>query len=84
MAIETLGHLLAWHLTAADAQDRAQVQELAAQVQDVTSDAGEVAFQGSTGDQPAQDAAAQGIQLTVVQRPEAKRGFMLLPRRWVV
>ena len=26
----------------------------------------------------------RGIQLTVVKLPEAKRGFVLLPRQWVV
>ena len=40
--------------------------------------------QGYTGDQPAQAAAAHGIQLDVVKLPEAKHGFVLLPRRWVV
>lgn len=40
--------------------------------------------QGYTGDQPAQDAAAHGIHLEVVKLPEAKKGFVLLPRRWVV
>ncbi len=85
-AVDTLGHLLALHVTAADAQDRAQVAELAAAVQDATHEAVEVAFvdQGYTGAQPAEDAAAQGIRLEVVKLPEAKRGFVLLPRRWVV
>ncbi len=40
--------------------------------------------QGYTGDEPAAAAAAHGIQLVVVKLPEAKRGFVLLPRRWVV
>ena len=40
--------------------------------------------QGDTGEQPAQDAAAYGIQLEVVKLPAAKQGFVLLPRRWVV
>jgi transposase len=46
----------------------------------------EVAFvdQGYTGDQAAEDAASQGIRLEVVKLPEARRGFVLLPRRWVV
>src|SRR6266852_5125639 len=48
MAVDTLGHLLALHVTPADA------------------------------------ARAQGIKLHVVKLPEAKRGFVLLPRRWVV
>jgi len=42
------------------------------------------ALQGYTGEQAAQDAAAEGIQLEVVKLPQAKRGFVLLPRRWVV
>ncbi len=46
----------------------------------------ELAFvdQGYTGEEPAADAAAHGIELAVVSLPEAKRGFVLLPRRWVV
>jgi transposase len=86
MAVDTLGHLLALHVTAADAQDRAQVEQLAEQVQDVTGQSVELAFvdQGYTGDRPAQDAAKHGIHLEVVKLPEAKKGFVLLPRRWVV
>ena len=55
-------------------------------VQEVTGNAVEVAFvdQGYTGDQPAAEAQAQGIRLEVVKLPTAKRGFVLLPRRWVV
>jgi transposase len=86
MAVDALGHLLGLHVTAADAQDRAQVAQLAEQVQAVTGASVEVAFvdQGYTGDQPAEAAAAHGIQLEVVKLPEAKKGFVLLPRRWVV
>ena len=86
MAVDTLGHLLALHVTAANEQDRAQVEQLAGQVQEVTGDSVEVAFvdQGYTGDQPTQDAAGHGLQLEVVKLPEAKQGFVLLPRRWVV
>jgi transposase len=40
--------------------------------------------QGFTGDDPDADAASNGIHLVVVSLPEAKRGFVLLPRRWVV
>ena len=59
---------------------------LAAAVQDATGETVELAFvdQGYTGDIPAGDAAAHGIRLEVVKLPEAKRGFVLLPRRWVV
>ena len=40
--------------------------------------------QGYTGEEPAAAADAHGIRLEVVKLPEAKRGFVLLPRRWVV
>jgi transposase len=40
--------------------------------------------QGYTGEQAADAAKSQGISLHVVKLPEAKRGFVLLPRRWVV
>jgi transposase len=86
LAIDTLGDLLTLHATPADAQDREQVAQLAAAIQEVTGNTVEVGFvdQGYTGEQPAADAAAQGIRLEVVKLPEVKRGFVLLPRRWVV
>jgi transposase len=86
VAVDTLGHLLALLVTPADDQERAQVAQLAAAVQEATGDTVEVAYvdQGYTGEQPAADAAAHGIRLDVVKHPEAKRGFVLLPRRWVV
>jgi len=85
-AVDTLGHLLAVKVTAANEQDRAQVAELAQAVQAATGENVEVAFvdQGYTGDQPAADAAQHGLRLEVVKHHEAKRGFVLLPRRWVV
>ena len=86
LAVDTLGHLLALHVTPAAEGDRAAVAELAEAVQDATGESVEVAYvdQGYTGDHPAEAAAAHGIKLEVVKLPEAKRGFVLLPRRWVV
>ena len=86
LAVDTLGQLLALRVTAASEQDRAQVSELCELVQEVTGETVEVAFvdQGYTGAQAADDAAAHGIRLAVVKLPQAKRGFVLLPRRWVV
>jgi transposase len=86
MAVDTLGQLLAVLVTPANEQERAQVAELTAEIQKATGDTVEIAFvdQGYTGDRPAADAAANGIQLEVVKLPTAKRGFVLLPRRWVV
>src|ERR1700733_4609595 len=86
MAVDTLGHLLALHVTPADEQDRSRVKQLAKDVQKITGKSVELAFvdQGYTGEKPAEDAAQCGIKLEVVKLPEAKRGFVLLPRRWVV
>ena len=86
LAVDTLGLLLAAHVTPANEQERAQVQELAKAVQEATQDSVEIAYvdQGYTGDKPKQDAKAVGIELIVVKLPEAKKGFVLLPRRWVV
>ncbi len=85
-AVDTLGHLLALHVTPADEQDRAQVGELARQVQQITEENVELAYvdQGYTGEAAEEAAAKHGIQLEVVKHTEAKRGFVLLPRRWVV
>lgn len=86
LAVDTLGHLLALRVTAASEQDRAQVEQLAEQVQAVTGQSVEVAFvdQGYTGEEPQRAAAEHGIRLEVVKLPEARKGFVLLPRRWVV
>ncbi|WP_041735061.1 IS5 family transposase [Paraburkholderia atlantica] len=86
MAVDTLGNLLAVHITPANEQERAQVAELARQVQRVTGQTVKVAFadQGYTGEDAAQAARDEGIELQVIKLPEAKKGFVLLPRRWVV
>ena len=86
MAVDTLGYLLALLVTPANEQDRAQVGQLAQAVQEATGETVEVAFvdQGYTGDEAAQAAEEQGMRLEVVKLPEAKKGFVLLPRRWVV
>jgi transposase len=85
-AVDTLGHLLALKVTPANEQDRAQVADLARALQEVTGEQVEVAFvdQGYTGEKPAEDAARAGVRLEVIKHHEAKRGFVLLPRRWVV
>jgi transposase len=85
-AVDTLGHLLALHVTPANQQDRTQVGQLAAAVQEATGESVDLAYvdQGYTGEQPAKAAQAHGMALAVVKLPEAKRGFVLLPRRWVV
>jgi transposase len=86
MAVDTLGHLLALHVTPADEQERAQVAILSEAVQEATGESVQLAYvdEGYTGDDPEADAASYGIHLAVVGLPQAKRGFVLLPRRWVV
>jgi transposase len=86
IAVDTLGNLLALKVTAANEQERGQVTALAAEVQQVTGQTVELAYvdQGYTGEQAEDDAEEHGIHLEVVKLPEAKRGFVLLPRRWVV
>lgn len=81
MAVDTLGHLLALLVTPANEQDRAQVSQLAQQVQQVTGQTVELAYvdQGYTGDAAEQAAAEQGIRLEVIKLPEARKGFVLLP-----
>jgi transposase len=85
-AVDTLGEVLAVHVTPANAGDRAQVGVLAAAVQEVTGQAVALGFvdQGYTGEEPATAAAAHGITLEVIKLPQAKRGFVLLPRRWAI
>ncbi len=85
-AVDTLGHLLALHVTPASEQERSRVGELARAVQEATGESVELAYvdQGYTGERAAQEAEAHGIRLEVVKHEGAKRGFVLLPRRWVV
>ena len=42
------------------------------------------ADQGYTGETASKAAQSNGIDLQIVKLPEAKKGFVLLPQRWVV
>ncbi len=85
IAVDTLGHLLALKVTAADQGDRQQVAALAEESQEVTGSTVELAYvdQGYTGPNAAEAASEHGVRLEVVKHPLAKRGFVLLPHRWV-
>ena len=65
LAVDTLGHFLALHVTPANEQDRVQVAELAQAVQEVTGQHVELAFvdQGYTGEEAAAAAEREGIAL---------------------
>ena len=62
------------------------MHQLCEAVQNVTQENVQVAWvdQGYTGEEAAQAAQENGVELIVVKLPEAKKGFVLLPRRWVV
>lgn len=86
LAVDTLGHLLAAVVSPADVQDRAVVAQLCAEMQAEVAGTVTAAFvdQGYTGGVPAHDAAQHGVELLVVKHAGPRRGFVLLPRRWVV
>lgn len=86
ITVDTLRHLLALNVTAAREQERAQVTDLATQIQEVAEDKVELAYvdDGHTGEKAAEDAQAHGIKLEVVKLSEAKNRFVLLSKRWVV
>lgn len=85
-AVDTLGELLALSVSPANEDDRKRVGELAQEIQQVTGENVEIAYvdQGYTGEKVSEAAKEHGIRLEVVKQEEAKRGFVLLPRRWVV
>ena len=55
-------------------------------MQEVSGESVELAYvdQGYSGERADGEAQAHGIHLEVVKHPEARRGFVLLPRMWVV
>lgn len=73
-AVDTLGHLLALHVTPANEQDRGQVERLASHVQQMTGQGVELAYvdQGYTGQKSAEEAAEHGILLEVVKHSESR------------
>lgn len=86
IAVDTLGHLLALHVTPANEQERHQVGKLCQNIQKASGGRVKTAFvdQGYTGEETHAEAARSDIDLIVVKLSEAKKGFVLLPRRWVV
>ena len=81
-----MGHLLALCVTAGNVDDREPVEALCQRVQEQTGEAVRVMFadQNYTGETVLEEAEFEGIDLVVVNRPEGSRGFVLLPKRWVV
>jgi len=84
---DTLGHLLALRVTPATEQDRKQVETLAARrckrrPEKASSLPTWTAI--TPGERAAAEAQARGIRLEVVKHLASKKGFVLLPGRWVV
>lgn len=86
LAVDTLGYPLTLHATPANEQDRAQVAQLTEKIQDATGGNVEVAYadQAYSGEETAKEAEAQGIELIIVKRDKDPKGFVVLPKRWVV
>jgi transposase len=86
LAVDTLGYPLSMHTSAADEQDRAHVAPLLEKVQDVTGGNVEMAYadQGYSGEDTAKVADTEGIELVVIKHLPNQKGFMVLPKRWVV
>jgi transposase len=85
LAVDTMGHRLALRVTPASAGDRAEVGRLLDAAQEAVQGNLEVAFAdaGYNGEKAAAAADKQGVEVVIVRLPEAKRGFVLLPIRWV-
>ena len=85
-AVDTLGHLLALRVGPANEDDRKELEKLSEEIQKATGQNVELAYvdQGYTGEEASESAAEHAIRLEVVKHEEAKGGFVLLPRRWVV
>jgi len=86
LGTDTMGYPLGVEATPANIGDREVVERLTKAIQTETDASVEKAFvdQGYTGEKAAAAARKNGVELEVVRLPEAKHGFVLLPRRWVV
>jgi transposase len=84
--VDTMGHLLALAVTAGNVDDRQPVYDLCEHVQEVTGDSVLTMFAdgGYTGETVQDEALVHIIELVVVQKPGEAKGFVLLPKRWVV
>ena len=81
LAVDTLGQLLAIHVTPANAQDRDQVAKLAAAVQEETDQTVTIAYvdQGYTGATPCQAAASRGSNWRWSSCPRPNGGSCCCP-----
>lgn len=78
-AVDALGHLLEPHVTAADLQNREQVETLAETVHEIDRENSKLAHENA-----AQAAEKHGVRLEVAKHTETKQVFVLLSHRCVV
>jgi transposase len=76
MAVDTLGHLLALHVTPANVDDRAEVGRLAEAIQEATDESVTLAYvdQGYIGEKPAEAARHRGRAVLRLGYPMPKAG----------
>ena len=81
-----MGDLSALLVTPANEQDRDQVQQLTQKVKEATGETVELAYvdEGIHRGEDRLGRGREGIRLEVINLPDVKKGFVLLPRRWVV
>jgi transposase len=86
LAVDTLGHPLALDAHPAHEQDRTTAAPLVEKVQDATGGSIEIAYadQAYGGQETAQAVAEKGVELVIVKREPDQKGFVVLPKRWVV
>jgi len=86
IAVDTLGNLLTLLVTAANEQDRDQVGALSEDVKAVTGGSVTKAYAdgGYTGENAAHAAKEHGVDLEIVKVSDTVRGFVVLPKRWIV
>ncbi len=86
LAVDTLGNVISVIATAADEQDRDQVFDICQKIQEETGGNIDVMIgdQGYTGEQVEIDAALNDIEFVIIKRSDSAKGFVLLPRRWVI
>jgi transposase len=86
LAVDTLGYSLAMESSPADEQDRTHAAPLIEKMQDATGGSIEIAYadQAYSGQDTAQAVAEKGVVLVIVKREKNQKGFVVLPKRWVV
>jgi hypothetical protein len=85
-AVDTLGHLLTLHLTRPTSKTGRRWRGSLPRCRTPTGQSVKLAYvdRGYTSAVPAAEVEARGMSLDVVKHPGARRGFVLLPSRWVV